>query len=150
VNPEIKKLWTEALESGEYPQGKNRLLMNGKYCCLGVLCDLAIKAGVITTGIYDTGDTGDDIRWFGVSERYDKSVADLPKAVVQWAGLNDTYPEVPKDIAERFGDITGLGSPDGSGLFTFPRSDSISLGILNDSGDFSFANISKVIKESPL
>jgi hypothetical protein len=28
--------WVEALESGEYQQGKVKLHHNGKYCCLGV------------------------------------------------------------------------------------------------------------------
>jgi hypothetical protein len=31
--------WADALESGDYQQGKDSLITNdGKYCCLGVLC----------------------------------------------------------------------------------------------------------------
>lgn len=37
------ELWIKALESGEYRQGKEYLLRNEKYCCLGVACDVAIK-----------------------------------------------------------------------------------------------------------
>lgn len=46
MNQEVKKMWVEALRSGEYQQGKHHLNDNGKFCCLGVLCDLAVKDGV--------------------------------------------------------------------------------------------------------
>jgi hypothetical protein len=39
----IKKLWLEALRSGEYEQGTKCLRNCDKYCCLGVLTDLYIK-----------------------------------------------------------------------------------------------------------
>lgn len=40
----IKKRWIKALRSGEYEQGKGRLKdEEGKYCCLGVLCDITKK-----------------------------------------------------------------------------------------------------------
>lgn len=32
--------WVAALRSGNYEQGKEKLCRNGKYCCLGVLCEL--------------------------------------------------------------------------------------------------------------
>lgn len=39
--------WADALESGEYEQGYQRLRTDDKYCCLGVLADIAIKRNVI-------------------------------------------------------------------------------------------------------
>ena len=39
----VKKLWLTALRSGEYRQGHDVLRANGKFCCLGVLCDLYRK-----------------------------------------------------------------------------------------------------------
>jgi hypothetical protein len=36
----IVKQWVEALRSGQYEQGKGNLNKNGKFCCLGVLCEL--------------------------------------------------------------------------------------------------------------
>ena len=33
--------WIAALESGKYPKGSGYLKRDGKYCCLGVLCELA-------------------------------------------------------------------------------------------------------------
>lgn len=50
LNPEVKKLWVDALRSGDYKQGNGKLLLDGKYCCIGVLCDLMIKSGADTEG----------------------------------------------------------------------------------------------------
>lgn len=33
--------WLAALRSGEYKQGRGVLKEDGRFCCLGVLCDLA-------------------------------------------------------------------------------------------------------------
>jgi len=40
MNEEVKKKWVEALRSGEYEQGRCALNREGKFCCLGVLCDV--------------------------------------------------------------------------------------------------------------
>ena len=44
MKEQVKELWTKALRSGEYKQGQGSLNCNGKFCCLGVLTDLYIKA----------------------------------------------------------------------------------------------------------
>jgi len=36
-----KEQWVAALRSGKYKQGQSALQQDGKFCCLGVLCDLA-------------------------------------------------------------------------------------------------------------
>ena len=41
MNQEIKKKWVEALLSGKYKQGFGALCWQGKYCCLGVLREVA-------------------------------------------------------------------------------------------------------------
>ena len=46
MKTDIKKLWIAALRSGKYKQGRGRLRDGNKFCCLGVLCDLAHKAKV--------------------------------------------------------------------------------------------------------
>ena len=44
---EHRKLWIEALRSGEYEQGYGVLRdINDNYCCLGVACEVAIKNGL--------------------------------------------------------------------------------------------------------
>jgi len=40
MNAEFKAKWVEALRSGRYLQGHQRLRRGDTYCCLGVLCDL--------------------------------------------------------------------------------------------------------------
>lgn len=42
----IAMKWAKALESGKYKQGKGELYLKGKYCCLGVLCELAPKSKI--------------------------------------------------------------------------------------------------------
>lgn len=38
MDPKIKEAWCQALESGEYKQGQERLKSPGnKFCCLGVI-----------------------------------------------------------------------------------------------------------------
>lgn len=32
--------WTDALRSGKYEQGQDYLCRDGKFCCLGVLCEI--------------------------------------------------------------------------------------------------------------
>lgn len=42
MDAELKAKWTAALRSGEYKQGKGQLRDGrGKFCCLGVLCNVA-------------------------------------------------------------------------------------------------------------
>lgn len=48
---ELQEQWVEALESGEYEQGIGSLCSEGKYCCLGVACEVM---GVEKTYIGDT------------------------------------------------------------------------------------------------
>ena len=36
MKSEDKKIWTDALRSGEYKQGRRNLYFDGKFCCLGV------------------------------------------------------------------------------------------------------------------
>lgn len=44
MHPIVKKQWLEALRSGEYIQGWERLRgVKNNFCCLGVLCDLHSK-----------------------------------------------------------------------------------------------------------
>lgn len=48
MNKRIAARWVERLRSGEIPQGVRHLgAVDGKRCCLGVLCDIAVEDGVI-------------------------------------------------------------------------------------------------------
>jgi len=80
---EVQAAWVEALKSKKYQQGKFRLcLVNGEektYCCLGVLCDLAVKASVIPVPIHTER--------FSDTHRSVVYTCNLPPSVTRWAGL---------------------------------------------------------------
>lgn len=87
MKQEIKEQWTGALRSGDYNQGTGHLREGDGYCCLGVLCDLAVKAGVIPepsvsdSGVYTYCDA-------------QRSRYYLPHAVRLWAELDSDNPTV--------------------------------------------------------
>lgn len=41
MDAEIKARWVAALRSGQYEQAQGMLCIDGTFCCLGVLCDVA-------------------------------------------------------------------------------------------------------------
>ncbi len=81
MNPDVKAKWVEALRSGEYKQGFGILATANPqssakwFCCLGVLCDLAVKDGLTIAVEKDNCIT------------YGGEVLILPDAVIEWAGL---------------------------------------------------------------
>ena len=86
---EARRLWVEALRSGEYEQGRKVLCMKNEFCCLGVACDLFVKSrpNVIRVKVDDDG-----ITTYGHSRFY------MPKSVQEWLGLNsDTGKFFPGD-----------------------------------------------------
>jgi hypothetical protein len=46
----LKKKWVAALRSGKYEQGREYLQADGKFCCLGVLCEVAKVPSVDLSG----------------------------------------------------------------------------------------------------
>lgn len=90
MNADIKAEWVNRLRSGEYEQGRSRLRTGDKYCCLGVLCEIAVENGVIPEPTVDY----DEIYRYGGGN--DNSISTLPETVVDWAGLGDnTEPTAP-------------------------------------------------------
>lgn len=86
MNKEIKDIWCSALRSGDYPQSAGDLRNKYGYCCLGVLCDLAVQAGVIDEPVV----RGNDYPvWL-----YDGKVSYLPVPVMDWAGVHESDPLV--------------------------------------------------------
>ncbi|MFE7797032.1 hypothetical protein [Nocardia sp. NPDC057440] len=83
MKADIKQKWVDALRSGEYRQGKEYLQFDGNYCCLGVLCDIAIRDGLLLKVEHDAG-----AGW------YDYDTATLPDRVREWAGLDSCDPVV--------------------------------------------------------
>lgn len=93
MDPEVKTKWLAALRSGKYPQGVGKLRRKdgNQHCCLGVLCEVAVEAGVIQPAEFV----------FGVY-RYGKDHdADLlPREVGLWAGIDYRDPPVVTNEAE--------------------------------------------------
>lgn len=102
----IRDQWVAALRSGEFIQGFGRLYTDdGRYCCLGVLCELARRAGVvklneITREFYSSG------------QKADTSSSHLPKAVREWAGLRAPNPIVGGKQLTKWNDVVAVGTFD--------------------------------------
>lgn len=90
---EIAERWIAALRSGKFNQTTgvlHRTKEHGKdaegYCCLGVLCELAVAEGVITSRVDSFG----DLVAYGPSGH----TGFLPEAVDAWAELTKGYDPV--------------------------------------------------------
>lgn len=85
ANKENIEAWLVALRSGDYKQGKGRLRIGDEFCCLGVACDLAEKAGLITS-VKVPGTVNLDIY------EYRGDTALLPPIVMEWLGVPNANP----------------------------------------------------------
>jgi hypothetical protein len=134
MRPEIKAAWLTALRSGEYEQGIGRLGMRDrdgqeKFCCLGVLCEVAIRS-----------DQESPIRrvkemMFGQEGKntyfYDGDTSHLPPRVTAWAWGNG-----------KFRSALSYGDP----VIEY-EGQLVSLSELNDQRHLSFNEIADVIEE---
>lgn len=91
MNPVAKEKWVTALRSGDYKQTTGKLKHESKedgfsYCCLGVLCEVAVEEGIISeSSAVDEGlDYFDEVdhQFAGVSSF-------LPDTVAKWADINE-------------------------------------------------------------
>jgi hypothetical protein len=117
MKKKIAKLWAKALRSGKYKQIKGQLANKDGYCCLGVLCELAIENGVKVSR-----------KKVGKTILFDGQKDVLPKSVMKWAGIKSS---------------TGIFHFE---LKNNREFDGICLAYLNDNG-YSFKNIAHIIKK---
>jgi hypothetical protein len=73
---ENAKAWVAALRSGDYKQGREVLRDGDEFCCLGVACDLAVKAGLPI-----------DVHNEYAVASYNENTGTLPNIVRRWLGL---------------------------------------------------------------
>lgn len=129
MNTTVKALWTAALRSGEYSQAKGYLRSDEGYCCLGVLCEVAVKNGVIPKAERI-------VRAFDSEPTYiygdDRAHLTLPSEVMEWAGLTEYNPLT--DMDSEVGRVSDESHPRKA-----PLSE------LNDSMGFDFEKIADVI-----
>ena len=89
---EVYRLWLDALSSGHYTQEVGRLKRLRGFCCLGVLCDLAVRDG--------------GPEW--VDDYFLGAYTILPKAVRIFMGLTTL-------------DVISLAKMNDSGIVKFPE-----------------------------
>lgn len=138
MNPEIKSLWVEALRSGRYRQGQSYLhsVEDDQYCCLGVLCEIALEQGIVTVTqdktakpAYGAPPNLPVIRYYG--DEHDLNAEFLPYAVTNWAGLDSRNPYM---------DLVIEG--DDGRVYT----DEVPLSDLNDNRGWDFLAIADIIE----
>ena len=81
---EVRQKWVEALRSGAYKQGRCALRSaDDEFCCLGVLCDLGVKAGIIPEPVLESS-----------SYKYYDRNGFLPQSIMNWVGIRTNYGEM--------------------------------------------------------
>jgi hypothetical protein len=109
VDRERVALVVTALRSGEYKQGKNNLhsvkiMPDGTrkhtWCCLGVACDAANKAGLEMRRILYEG-----------HESFDGADGYLPETVMEWFGFgsSDPFLETPAGGGRTASEVNDVG-----------------------------------------
>ena len=91
MNKRIKKQWVELLRSGEFEQGRGHLEQDNKFCCLGVLCQIALVEGACEFEVIQSVNSA-NIKY----NRYDSHHVDetLSPHLLEWADL----PAVDMDV----------------------------------------------------
>jgi hypothetical protein len=124
----VKIKWVTALRSGKYPQGKGQLKAIPKnsdvaeYCCLGVLCELAVEEGVLPAPTRGDREGMEVVFAYGTMDE----AAVLPREVKKWAGLNTSNPP----------------------LLVHPDKGSLSAAVLNDTEGYTFDQIADLIEKA--
>lgn len=96
MNAEIHAEWKRRLASGNYKKGRRALAnANNEFCCLGVLCEMALDAGIVTKeldyGLYKYTSIDPE-------KLYDFNQHVLPTCVRDWAGLKSVSPLVNDNL----------------------------------------------------
>jgi hypothetical protein len=89
INKENVRKWVEALRSGKYKQAQGQLYLDGAYCCLGVVCELA-GLSVSQGGYY--------------GEPFDANHLTLPSQAAEWLGVDDENPVIGEYCASAWND----------------------------------------------
>jgi hypothetical protein len=137
MNSQVKEKWIDALRSGKYEQGSEKLRGYEGYCCLGVLCDLYAQEqnkewdfrGYSENSEEESPDKMDYWYFDGESEF-------LPDSVREWAGMAVSNPLVRVDVSPEDYEDEWFWTP----------YEMIEIANLNDSG-YTFEELSKLIQE---
>lgn len=95
----IRDEWTKRLRSGEYEQGTGKLNVDDKFCCWGVLCEIAAEQNVVVKE-----QEGPVVSYNGYWI--------LPGPEVhQWAGIDDAHFEMHHREGMKLYDLNDRGTP---------------------------------------
>lgn len=107
MNEEIKKQWIADLRDGARTQGQDCLRNEmGDQCCLDVLMEQAVRAGVIEKPVFDDKEKCYGYQKFYEGDEeyeeygYQREYSCLTDKVVEWAGLDfvDPFVNYPGDM----------------------------------------------------
>lgn len=98
MKKEIADRLVEALESGKYKQGRGLLKFkeDGEeycHCVMGVLCELAVKDGILQESVVSENVMGKIFKVHGFGDMNgtaDPKTASIPDALRDWAGIYDS------------------------------------------------------------
>jgi hypothetical protein len=133
MNREIRDECVKRLRSGKYKQGMGHLRnRDNEYCCLGVLCEIAVEKGIINM-------TVNEFSGYPLYGKDIKTNSFLPREVREWADMRSENGRI-----ESLDDLhpTTIGKIERDTKYT----SSTSLSILNDTGH-SFDIIADVIEQ---
>jgi hypothetical protein len=115
MSANVRDAWIAKLRSGEVAQGDGMLHWRPPaeddpphLCCLGVLCELAVEAGVVTRVVEESrSSVGTRVGYVAVGSDADDDDDDveyavLPPAVVDWAGLRDVRGDSVNPAVDRW------------------------------------------------
>lgn len=143
LDPEIKDLWLKALRSGSFAQGTNYLEKNDSYCCLGVLCSIAVDQGIVERA-YPSSPFREIS--FYAEDGPDCSQV-LPSEVMEWSNLEDEAGQFV--ISEEDLYASGISYSQRSDIVSDSFTDgtvTVTLASLNDGG-VSFEKIADLIEK---
>jgi hypothetical protein len=127
MNPEIKADWVAELRSGKHQQAYGNLKDDqGAMCCLGVLAECAVRAGVIGSPRLLAEGCNYLYPFTDEDGAEDGREGILPPPVVKWAGLTNSEGFLPPGVLV---------------------ADQKSLIGLNDTEHYTFSQIADVIEE---
>lgn len=136
MNLELIREWVDALRSGKYEQGRLALRSkDDKYCCLGVLCDIAKSKVGLDWNFHN------DKYYIGEDGAVDTSSIILPVSIVNFLGIGAGHLGITIDV-ERLLPHLRVGIPSNIKV--------VYLIELNDYYKFPFTQIADILEQQYL
>ena len=102
----LQKSWVAALRSGKYEQGRLYLNLGGKFCCLGVACDISRDVLKLDVGVRKLR-SGKEVTWYnGAYDNLSSEVTEhfmfrsMHGGIRKLITLNDSKGKTFDDIAD--------------------------------------------------